>query len=119
MKKYLSVFLFVFLMAAVPAFGAGSYFYAFSSGDLLDPDATTTYGMGRIDFSGGVPTPTVLTSGDTKAITVGAFPYGGKTYLYSSKTDKKDTSTTTMTTTYAFYDPSKGLNSQIASATAR
>ena len=75
--------------------------------------------MGRIDFSGGVPTPTVLTSGDTKAITVGAFPYGGKTYLYSSKTDKKDTSTTTMTTTYAFYDPSKGLNSQITSATTR
>ena len=106
-------------MAAMPAFGGGSYLYSFSSGDIFDPAATVTYGLGRIDFPSGTPIPTVLTSGDTKAITVGSFPYGGKTYLYSSKTDKKDTSTTTMTTTYAFYDPSKGLNSQIANASER
>ena len=76
-------------MAAMPAFGGGSYLYSFSSGDIFDPAATVTYGLGRIDFPSGTPIPTVLTSGDTKAITVGSFPYGGKTYLYLSKTDKK------------------------------
>ncbi|MBQ7559169.1 MAG: hypothetical protein IJT20_02870 [Synergistaceae bacterium] len=98
--------------------GGQSYFYSFSSGDLLDTTATVTYGLGRIDFSGGVPTPTVLTSGDSKSITVGSFPRNGKTYLYSSKTDKKNTSATQSTTTYTVYDPDKPLNDQISTAQA-
>ncbi len=50
MKKYLSLLAAIFFFSSVQPASA-SYLYTFSSGDILDPNATNAYyGLGRIDF---------------------------------------------------------------------
>lgn len=112
MRKY-------FLIAALFALSSvqvssASYLYTFSSGDILDPNADATYGFGRIDFdSYGVPYPTVIESGDKRALGAGKFTRSGKEYIYITKTLKHGGSTTHRVTDYSFYDPSVSVSAPL------
>ena len=109
MRKY-------FLIAALFALSSvqvssASYLYTFSSGDVLDPNANATYGFGRIDFdTSGIPYPTVIESGDKRALGAGTFTRNGKEYIYITKTLKYGGSTTHRVTDYSFYDPSVSVS---------
>lgn len=51
-----------------------------------------------------------MVSGDNREMGVGEFTVGGRQYLYVTKTDKKAPSTTSTTTWYDFYDPSRSMS---------
>ncbi len=94
---------------------SASYFYTFSSGDILDPNATSAYyGLGRIDFdSNGIPFPTVIESGDKRSLGAGVFTKNGHEYFYVTKTLKYGGSTTHRVTDYSFYDPSVSVSTPL------
>lgn len=107
MKRFIFILTALSLILSAQSASA-SYLYTFSSGDVLDPDATDAYyGLGRIDFDEfGIPFPTVIESGDPRSLGAGLFTRNGKEYIYVTKTLKYGASTTHLVTDYSFYDPS-------------
>lgn len=99
MKKILFILTALSLILS-DQFASASYLYTFSSGDILDPDATDAYyGLGRIDFdANGIPYPTVIESGDPRSLGAGLFTRHGKEYIYVTKTLKYGASTTHLVT---------------------
>ena len=89
MKRFIFILTALSLILSAQSVSA-SYLYTFSSGDVLDPDATDAYyGLGRIYFDEfGIPFPTVIESGDPRSLGAGLFTRNGKEYIYVTKTLK-------------------------------
>ncbi len=101
MKKFIFIITALFVVFSVlPA--SASYVYTFSSGDILDPNAYSYYGLGRIDFNQEFDFPEVsvidTASRDRRALGLGSFTRGGKEYIYVTKSLKWGASTTNLIT---------------------
>ena len=116
MKKFIFIITALFVVFSVlPA--SASYVYTFSSGDILDPNAYSYYGLGRIDFNQEFDFPEVsvidTASRDRRALGLGSFTRGGKEYIYVTKSLKWGASTTNLVTDYSFYEPSVSISEPI------